>query len=129
MTKTTITRISTENAPGAAGGYSQGVVVGDLVFTAGFGPADPVTGAIPEGIAAQTRQVLANVQAVLKAAGSDLSQTVKATVHLSDLSYWAEFDAIYRESFEPGHLPARTTVGSELRGILVEIDVVAFVGS
>ncbi|MCU1584296.1 MAG: hypothetical protein JWM49_852 [Microbacteriaceae bacterium] len=129
MTKTTITRVSTENAPGAAGGYSQGVVVGDLVFTAGFGPADPVTGAIPEGIAAQTRQALANVQAVLKAAGSDLNQTVKVTVHLSDLSNWAAFDAIYRESFEPGHLPARTTVGSVLKGILVEIDVVALVAN
>ncbi len=116
--------VSTTQAPNPAGAYSQAMVVGDLVFTSGFGPQDPATGELPDGIAAQTRQVLANVEAALVAAGSGLDQLVKATVHLATLADWSEFDRVYREVI-PEPRPVRTTVGSELAGILVEIDVVA----
>lgn len=116
--------ISSPDAPKPGGNYSQAMIVGDLVYTAGFGPHDPETGEIPEGIAAQTRQALRNVEAVLKAAGSGLDRLVKSTVHLSTLDDFPAFDEAYRATL-PGPLPVRTTVGSELAGILVEIDVVA----
>jgi enamine deaminase RidA (YjgF/YER057c/UK114 family) len=85
---------------------------------------DPQTGEVPATIEEQTRQTLYNVQAVLEAAGASLEHVVKTTVHLADLSYWAAFDAAYREVMS-APLPARTTVGSQLAGILVEIDAVA----
>lgn len=116
--------VSTPDAPRPAGAYSQAVIAGDLVFTSGFGPQHPVTGVIPEGITAQTEQAMANVAAALRAAGSDLGQVVKATVHLADLGDWAAFDQAYRAAL-PEPLPARTTVASGLAGFLVEIDVVA----
>lgn len=117
-------QISTANAPRPAGAYSQGISIGNLVFTSGFGPQDPATGALPEGIAEQTRQVLRNVEATLAEEGLSLGDVVKTTVHLADLGEWAEFDAAYGEMF-PDPKPARTTVGSVLSGIKVEIDVVA----
>jgi 2-iminobutanoate/2-iminopropanoate deaminase len=116
--------ISTTDAPSPGGGYSQAMIAGDFVYTCGFGPHDPTTGEIPEGIAAQTRQALRNVEAALNAAGSGLDRLVKATVHLSTLDDFPAFDEAYR-SVLPGPLPVRTTVGSQLAGILVEIDVVA----
>jgi reactive intermediate/imine deaminase len=116
--------ISTSDAPKPGGSYSQAMVVGDFVWTAGFGPHDPATGELPEGIAAQTRQALRNVEAALNAAGSGLDRVVKATVHLSTLDDFPAFDEAYRAVL-PGPLPVRTTVGSQLAGILVEIDVVA----
>lgn len=117
-------KISTPDAPQPAGNYSQGIRLGNLVWTAGFGPQDPVTGEIAASVADQTRQVLRNVAATLDAAGLTLDDVVKTTVHLADLEDFAEFNAAYGEFFhEP--LPARTTVGSVLAGIKVEIDVVA----
>ena len=120
------TVLATQSAPRPGGGYSQGIAAGDLVFTAGLGPHDPVTGAIVgSDIAAQTRQAIANVAAVLGAAGLGLHDVVKATVHLSDLHRdFAGFDAVYRELM-PEPWPVRTTAGSTLWNILVEIDVVA----
>jgi peptide/nickel transport system substrate-binding protein/2-iminobutanoate/2-iminopropanoate deaminase len=117
-------KISTPDAPQPAGNYSQGIRLGNLVWTAGFGPQDPVTGEIPESVADQTRQALRNVEATLGAAGLDLGDVVKTTVHLADLADFAEFDDAYEEFF-PYPKPARTTVGSQLAGIKVEIDVVA----
>ena len=116
--------ISTPDAPKPGGSYSQAMVAGDFVYTCGFGPHDPSTGEIPEGIAAQTRQALRNVEAALNAAGSGLDRLVKSTVHLSTLDDFPAFDEAYRAVL-PGPLPVRTTVGSQLAGILVEIDVVA----
>lgn len=116
--------VSTPDAPNPAGAYSQAMVVGDLIFTSGFGPQDPATGRIPEGIAAQTVQVLKNVETAIVAAGSGMDRLVKTTVHLAALADWTEFDQVYR-SLVPEPRPVRTTVGSELAGILVEIDVVA----
>lgn len=117
--------ISTPDAPRPAGAYSQGVVADGFLWTAGFGPQDPVTGHVPEGAGAQTAQVLANVCAALATRGLDLRDVVKVTTHLQHLRRdFAEYDAICREQFNEPY-PARTTVGSDLLDILVEIDVVA----
>ncbi|MFE5141420.1 RidA family protein [Streptomyces fagopyri] len=117
--------VHTKDAPRPAGAYSQGVVAGGFLYTAGFGPQDPHTGATPERVADQTRQVLQNIRAVLAERGLSLDDVVKVTVHLQDLwRDFAEFDSAYRPFFaEPR--PVRTTVGSDLMDILVEIDVVA----
>ncbi|MEU5729387.1 Rid family hydrolase [Streptomyces antimycoticus] len=119
--------VHTPGAPRPAGAYSQGVVAGGFLYTAGFGPQDPVTGGIPEGVGAQTAQVLRNVAAVLAEQGLTLRDVVKVTTHLQHLKRdFAAYDAVYREFFsEP--CPVRTTVGSDLMDILVEIDVVAVV--
>ena len=118
-------KVSTPDAPRPAGAYSQGVVADGFLWTAGFGPQDPVTGEKPEGVAAQTAQVLANVKATLAARGLDLSDVVKVTTHLQHLKRdFGEYDAVYSEHFTEPY-PARTTVGSDLFDILVEIDVVA----
>lgn len=117
--------VDTPAAPRPAGAYSQGVVAGGFLFTAGFGPQDPATGAVPEGVGAQTAQVLRNLGAVLAGHGLSLRDVVKVTAHLQHLRRdFAAYDAAYREFFEEP-CPVRTTVGSDLMDILVEIDVVA----
>ena len=119
------TPISTTAAPSPAGAYSQAVVANGFVYTSWFGPQDPVTGQIGETIEEQTRAVLSSIAAVLVEAGLDLSDVVKATVHLQDLARdFAGFNAEYAAHFSAPY-PVRTTVGSTLPGILVEIDVVA----
>jgi 2-iminobutanoate/2-iminopropanoate deaminase len=105
--------------------YSQGILAGDLLFTSSQVPRDPVTGLIPEGgIDAQTRQVLRNMSAVLEAAGCSLNDVVKTTVHLANLADFDAYNLAYCDVF-PEPRPARTTVGAELGGILVEIDAIA----
>lgn len=117
--------IVTEQAPAPAGPYSQGIRSGDLLFTAGFGPQDRAQdNAIAADVAEQTRQVLRNIRAVLAEHGASLDDVLKTTVHLADLADFAEFNAAYREFFTEPY-PVRTTVGSQLADILVEIDVVA----
>ena len=117
-------QIITANAPSPAGPYSQGIAADRFVFVAGQRPADPKTGEIAEGIAAQTRQVIETLASVLEAAGSSLEDVVRSTVYLSDIKYFAEMNAVY-EKLMPKPYPARTTIGTQLRGILVEIDVIA----
>jgi 2-iminobutanoate/2-iminopropanoate deaminase len=117
--------IHTENAPQPAGPYSQGIEVNGFLYTAGFGPQNPAAdGAVADTIAEQTRQVLHNVQAVLAERGLTMDDCVKTTVHLADLAEFADFNAAYGEFFTEPY-PVRTTVGSQLAGIRVEIDVVA----
>lgn len=117
--------IRTDQAPTPIGAYSQGIVSGGFLYTAGFGPQDPETGEIAPTVGEQTTQVLRNVQAVLTEAGLTFDDVVKVTVHLQNLKGdFAEYDAVYREFFDAPY-PVRTTVGSELMNILVEIDVVA----
>ncbi|MFC8235681.1 RidA family protein [Streptomyces sp. NPDC057284] len=117
--------ITTAGAPAPIGGYSQGIAAGPYLFTSGFGPQDPVTGDLGETIDEQTHQVLANLSALLATDGLTLDDVVKATVHLQNVHRdFAGFDQVYRKYFSDPR-PARTTVGSELMGILVEIDVVA----
>jgi len=120
--------IRTAAAPAPGGTYSQGIDAGDFVYTAGMGPIDPSTGATvggDEDIATQTRQVLDNLKAVLAEAGLDFTHVVKVTTHLEHLKRdFAGYDEVYREYFTAPY-PVRTTVGSDLMNILVEIDVVA----
>lgn len=117
--------VRTDDAPRPAGAYSQGIVANGFLYTAGFGPQDPSTGKVPETIEEQTAQVMRNVQAVLGVHGLTFADVVKATVHLQNLHRdFPGFNATY-ESFVQRPYPVRTTVGSDLADILVEIDVVA----
>lgn len=121
-------QITTTSGASPAGAYSQGIWAGDLVFVSGQGPLDPATGEIVgETIEEQTERTLENVKAILEAAGATLADVVKSTVHLSDLALFSRFNEVYASYF-PEPRPARTTVGSELLGIMVEIDVVAYLG-
>jgi 2-iminobutanoate/2-iminopropanoate deaminase len=122
--------IRTGNAPAPGGTYSQGLVVGDFLYTAGMGPIDPGTGdVVGDDVGTQTRQVLDNLRAVLAAHDLTFDNVVKATVHLQELHRdFAAYDAVYRSYFRPP-FPVRTTVGSDLLNILVEIDLVAYLGS
>jgi 2-iminobutanoate/2-iminopropanoate deaminase len=122
--------ITTDGAPAAIGPYAQGVRVGNLIFTAGQGGLDPVTGqVVPGGIKEQTERTIANLKAVLEAGGSSLGQVVKATVFLKDINDFAAMNAVYASFFESDSdtLPARTTVEVARlpRNLLVEIEVVA----
>jgi 2-iminobutanoate/2-iminopropanoate deaminase len=122
MTKTAI---DTPRAPRPIGPYSQAIVAQGLFFSAGFAPHDPVTGSLAAGVGDQTRQVLRNLAAVLAEQGATLDDCVKVTVHLQNLKAdFAEYNAAYAEFFT-APFPVRTTVGSDLLDILVEIDVVA----
>lgn len=117
--------ILSDSLPTPAGPYSHAVEVNGIVFTAGFGPQDPATGEVPEGIEAQTEQVISNVEAALQQAGLSLADVVKTTVHLQHLDRdFAAYNAVYARRF-PAPYPVRTTVGSQLANILVEIDAVA----
>lgn len=122
-----MTRVAhiSELLPKPAGPYSHVVDCGPFVATAGFGPQDPVTGQVPEGVAAQTEQVLDNVEAALRLVGLTLADVVRSTVHLQHLDRdFPAFNEVYARRM-PAPYPARTTVGSTLAGILVEIDVLA----
>jgi 2-iminobutanoate/2-iminopropanoate deaminase len=119
--------IATPKAPGAIGPYSQGIAIGDLVFTAGQGGVDPATGKLAEGgIQAQTRQVLKNIAAILEAAGSAMENVVKTTVYLKDMAEFAQMNAVYAEFF-PKDPPARTTIQAAKlpMDISVEIEAIA----
>lgn len=118
--------LSTDAAPPAVGPYSQAVIAGHLIFTAGQLGIDPQTGELAEGIQAQTRQALANLSVVLEAASSSLDRVVKTTVFLAHMEDFAAMNAVYAEFF-PLQPPARSTVEvAQLpRGALVEIEVIA----
>ncbi|MER6978714.1 RidA family protein [Streptomyces carpinensis] len=119
--------VHTTRAPRPAGAHSHSVVAGGFLCTAGFGPQDPATGEVPEGGREQTAQVLRTISSILAERGLTAQDVVTVTAHLEHLKRdFAEFDAAYREFFtEP--CPVRTTVGSDLMNILVEIDVVAVI--
>ena len=118
--------IFTPSAPRPAGPYSQGLRLGGLIYTAGQTPINPQTGQLAGmTIEEQTAQVLENIRSILEAGGASMANVVKTTVHLSDLSLFARFNAVYERYF-PDPKPVRTTVGSQLGGgVLVEIDVIA----
>ena len=120
-----LTVISTPNAPGAIGPYSQGYICGSLVITSGQIPVDPASGEIPAGIAAQAEQSCRNVAAVLAAAGAAPQDVVKTTCFLADMADFAAFNTVYARHF-PG-CPARSCVAvRELpKGALCEIEAVA----
>lgn len=116
--------IRTDKAPKPIGPYSQGLVVGKMIYVAGQGPKNPETEKTPETIGEQTRQVMTNIKMILEAGGATMDNVVKSTVHLADLKDFQAFNEVYKEFFNPP-FPVRTTVGSSLLGILVEIDVIA----
>lgn len=119
--------ISTPKAPAAIGPYSQAVRVGNMVFTSGQIPLDPATGQmVGTTVAEQTKQVLANLQALLEAAGSDLAHVVKTTVFLADMGQFAAFNEVYAIAF-PFESPARATVQAARlpKDALVEIECIA----
>src|ERR1700728_4107283 len=122
--------IATNAAPAAIGPYSQGVRVGNLVFTAGQIALDPVTQlVVAPGITEQTTRVLENLKAILEAAGSSLAQVIKATVYLKDFNDFAAMNAVYGAYLAPEGVvpPARSTVEvSRLpKDALVEIELIA----
>ena len=122
--------VSTTEAPGAIGPYSQAIIAGGFLFASGQIPLDPTTGTITEGgITAQTHQVLQNLGAVLKAAGISYDRVVKTTVYLSDMANFPAVNEIYGTYFS-APAPARATIQAAAlpRNVLVEIDLVAFVG-
>ena len=122
--------ISTGDAPGAIGPYSQAIKVGNLVFTAGQIPLDPATGKLVEGdISAQTERVLRNLAAILTASGSSLGRVVKTTCFLANLDDFAKFNEVYGQHFGDNR-PARSTVQvSRLpAGAGVEVECVAECG-
>lgn len=122
-----ITRVQTEDAPAAIGPYSQAIVTGELVFTAGQIALDPASMEIVEGdVAAQTERVMRNLAAILGAAGSSLARVVKTTVFLKDMGDFGAMNEVYGRHFG-GHKPARSTVEvSRLpKDVLVEIEAVA----
>ncbi len=117
--------IQTPNAPAAIGPYSQAIVVGDLLFTSGQIPLR-ADGTLNDGdIIVQTTQVLANLKAVIEAAGADLSKVVKTTVFLKNLDDFVAMNGVYGEVFA-GHAPARSTVqvAKLPRDVLVEIEAI-----
>ena len=118
---------TTKGAP-PQGAYSQGWRAGDFVFVTGTGPVDPVTGKlVGEDIERQTEQTIDNIVSILDAEGATLGDVVKVTVHLSDTSLFARYNAVYAKRFSKPY-PVRTTVGSDLGhspGMLIEIDCIA----
>ncbi len=121
--------IQPEHGPQPGGAYSPALRVGDFIFVAGQGPHHPTTRQlVGETIEEQTAQTLENIKMILEAAGASMADVVKATVHLSDLSLFQRYNAVYAAYF-PDPKPVRTTVGSQLLGIMVEIDVIAYVGT
>lgn len=118
--------IQTANAPAPVGPYSQAVKAGNMLYCSGQIPLHPATGAIPEGIEAQTRQVLQNLKAVLTASGTDFPNVVKTTVFLKDMNDFPAMNAIYGSAFTSAP-PARSTVQVARlpKDVLVEIDAIA----
>jgi 2-iminobutanoate/2-iminopropanoate deaminase len=119
--------ITTDKAPAAIGPYCQAITSGSLVFLSGQIPLDPATGEIVAGdVSKQARQVLDNIDAVLKAAALTRSSIIKATIYTTELSEFSAINDVYAE-FLGDHRPARSTVGvAELpKGAKVEIEVIA----
>jgi 2-iminobutanoate/2-iminopropanoate deaminase len=120
-------RIETKVGAQPIGAYSQGMRVGDFIFVSGQGPFDPQTGDICGGnIEEQTARTLGSIKAILEAGGAAMADVVKVTAHLSDMSLFDRYNRVY-SSYFPDPKPARTTVGSQLLGNLVEIDAIAYV--
>ena len=118
--------IKTNNAPGAIGPYSQGIIVNEMIYTSGQLPIDVKTGEMPEDISAQTKQSLENVKAILEEAGSSMTNIIKTTVFLSDMENFKAMNDVYETFFEDDY-PARSAVEVARlpKDALVEIEVIA----
>ena len=120
--------VATDKAPAAIGPYAQANIIGNLVITSGQIPIDPATGNLVEGdIEVQTRQVFANLKAVLEAAGSSLDKIVKTTCFMDNMNDFAKMNAVYA-SFFSGDNPSRSAVevAKLPKGALIEIEVIAY---
>lgn len=121
--------VQSDSAPKALGPYSQAIVAGGMVYCAGQIPLDPASGnVVAGGVAEQTAQSLANLRAVLKAAGSDLDRAVKTTVFLKNMNDFTAMNEVYgRPEYFGSAAPARSTieVARLPRDVLVEIEVIA----
>ena len=122
--------IATADAPQAIGPYSQAVEANGFVFISGQIPIVPATGQMPEGIEAQTEQVMRNIGAILKAAGLGYADVVKSTVLLKNISDFAAMNGIYAKYFTT-ECPARAAfeVGALPKGALIEVEVIACVAN
>ncbi|PGL70764.1 RidA family protein [Bacillus sp. AFS055030] len=120
--------IHTDHAPKAIGPYSQAIIANGLLYTSGQIPLTAEGNLVEGGIQEQTKQVFANLKAVLEEAGTDLSKVIKTTVFLKDLTMFVEFNGIYEEFFN-GHKPARSCVEVARlpKDVLVEIECIAVV--
>ena len=118
--------ISTPKAPAALGPYVQARQAGNLLFSSGQLGLIPETGELPEGIEAQTKQALANIQAILDEAGFTRENVVKSGVYITDMNDFAKVNAIYADFFGD-HKPARSCVevSAMAKGALIEIEVYA----
>lgn len=118
--------ISTKKAPSAIGPYSQGMIVGDLVFTSGQIPLNPENGELVTEISKATVQVMANLSAVLEAAGSSLEKVIKTTIFLQDLNDFEKVNEIYGDYFKD-NLPVRSCVqvAKLPKGAIIEIEAIA----
>ncbi len=126
-----LAKVQTGGAPAAIGPYSQAIVHGGLVFTAGQIPLDPASMQMVEGdVAAQTERVMQNLSAVLEAAGASLASVIKTTVFLSDMNDFAAMNEVYGRWFGE-HAPARSTVQAARlpRDAKVEIECIAVAGA
>lgn len=120
---------SPEGDPPPKGPYSPAVRAGGFIYVSGQTPRDPATGEIVgTSVEAQSRRTLENLRRVVSAAGGTLADVVSVTVYLADMAQWNAFNGVYREFFHEPY-PSRTAVGASLRGILVEVSAVAYVGS
>ena len=121
-----IEQVITENAPPAVGPYSQGIIAGNLVFTAGEIPLDPKIGTIPETIEEQAELAMNNLLAVINAAGSDRSHVVSVNLYLADMGDFAKVNAIY-EKFFAKPFPARTCIAAASlpKGVKIEVSAIA----
>jgi len=114
------------DVPAPKGPYSPAVRAGDFIYVSGQTPRDPITGQLGgDDVSSQTRSTLGNLQRVLEQAGAGLQDVVSVTVYLQRSDDWDAMNTVYREMFRGPH-PSRTTVGADLRGILVEISAVAY---
>lgn len=119
--------VSTQNAPGAIGPYSQAVKAGGMIFASGQLGLNPETGMFPEGgIKEQTQQAFKNIKAILEAAGATMDDVVKTTVFLADMNDFADMNSVYAEFFAQPY-PARSAVAVKTlpKNALVEIEVTA----
>ena len=122
-------KISTDKAPAAIGPYSQAIVAGDFLYASGQIPINPATGNVEaEGITAQAEQSMKNVGAVLEAAGVTYDDVVKTTCFLADIADFAAFNEVYAKYFTKN--PARSCVAVKdlPKGVLCEVEVIAFIG-
>lgn len=120
--------INTSDAPAPVGPYNQAVRFGNMLFVSGQIAIDPATGAlVDESIEAETRQVMQNLAAILKAADSNFEQVLKASVFVKDMNHYARINAVYAEYFDEATAPARelVEVANLPKFVRVEISVIA----